>query len=176
MACPSAWSRRWRVLLLAWLKYVPLRTTMRVRVGLYRRLFAAMGEEVKIKEDVQIDAPQNIEVGNRVGISQGCFLSAGCGIRIGDDVMIGHQVSVLSEGHASARLDVPMREQGLVGGPIVIGNDVWIGAGARILPGVSIGSGCIVGANAVVTGDLPERAVAIGVPARVLRLRDDEGA
>ncbi len=174
MGLMSTGVRRWRLLMLACLKYVPLRQPMRLRVALYRGLFAAMGEDVKIKDNVQIDAPQNIEVGDRVGISQGTFLSAGRGIRIGNDVMIGHDVSVLTEGHATDRVDVPMRAQGLVGDKIVIGNDVWIGAGVRILPGVVIGSGCVIGANAVVTKSLPERAVAVGVPARVLRIRDTE--
>ncbi|NEQ84957.1 MAG: maltose O-acetyltransferase [Moorea sp. SIO2I5] len=74
--------------------------------------------------------------------------------------------------YLSDRLDIPMMEQGVYSkGPVVIGDDVWLGAGAIVLDGVRIGKGCIIGAGAVVTKDLPDYAVAIGVPARVIRMR-----
>jgi acetyltransferase-like isoleucine patch superfamily enzyme len=65
-----------------------------------------------------------------------------------------------------------MMEQGLYSnGPVVIEDDVWLGAGAIVLDGVRIGKGCIVGAGAVVTKDLPDYAIAIGVPAKVTKMR-----
>jgi acetyltransferase-like isoleucine patch superfamily enzyme len=76
----------------------------------------------------------------------------------------------------------PIRTQPLEDDPVKIGNDVWIGAGCSILPGVTIGNGAVIGARAVVTKDIPENAIAVGVPAKVLKYRSktrglpDEGA
>jgi acetyltransferase-like isoleucine patch superfamily enzyme len=70
------------------------------------------------------------------------------------------------------QVDIPMMEQGVYSeDPVVIGDDVWLGAGAMVLDGVKIGKGCIVGAGAVVTKNLPDYAVAVGVPAKILKNR-----
>jgi len=64
-----------------------------------------------------------------------------------------------------------MREQPVESKPVVIGADVWIGAGASVLPGVTIGDGAVIGARAVVTKDIPPNAIAVGIPAKVIRYR-----
>ncbi len=98
------------------------------------------------------------------------FLSGA--ISIGKNVMMGNDVMIIGTNHEFLRIDIPMIEQELQPNrESKIGDDVWIGLRVFILPGVSIGSGVIVGAGAVVTKDIPDWAVAVGNPARVVRYR-----
>ena len=79
---------------------------------------------------------------------------------------------MLAGNHRFADPGRPIHEQGLELAPIRIGNDVWIAAGARIMAGVSIGEGCVVGAGSVGTKDIPPYSIAAGVPARVIQKRE----
>jgi len=88
------------------------------------------------------------------------------GISIGNDVMIGPKVNLVSAGHPT---EPAQRRNGIVKQPIAIGNNVWIGAAATILPGVTIGENAVVAAGAVVSRDVPANTIAAGVPARVLK-------
>jgi maltose O-acetyltransferase len=91
---------------------------------------------------------------------------------IGDNVMMGPEVVFYTTRHNNSRTDIPMNMQGIETGiPIVIGNDVWIGRRAIILPGVTIGDGCIIGAGAVVTKSFPPYSVIGGVPAKIVKNR-----
>jgi acetyltransferase-like isoleucine patch superfamily enzyme len=92
-------------------------------------------------------------------------------IRIGDDVLIGSDVQIIDHGHGIAK-DSKIREQQALIGEVVIGNDVWVGVGARILMDVHIGTGAVIGANAVVVSDIPDYAIAVGIPARVVKFRE----
>lgn len=92
-------------------------------------------------------------------------------LRIGDNVMMGPEVTILTHTHRIDRTDIPMGKQGSMVSEVIIGDDVWIGMRAIILPGVRIGSGVVIGAGAVVTKDVPDYAVVGGVPARVIRYR-----
>jgi acetyltransferase-like isoleucine patch superfamily enzyme len=151
---------------------------VRIRSFLYRRfLFAKCGSGLKVKCGVMVDCPESIHVGQNVSFGEYAFVVGNGGVAIGNDVMIGHQVSILSASHRFSDPGRPMREQGLELAAVEIGDDVWIGAGARVLPGTRIGSGAIIGANAVVTGDVPAGAIAGGVPAGVIgwRRRSDVG-
>ena len=91
-------------------------------------------------------------------------------MRIGDNVLIGSDVQIIDHEHGMVRNDL-IRDQPARIGQVVIGDDVWIGAGAKILMDTTIGVGAIIGANAVVTSDIPSYAVAVGVPARVIKYR-----
>jgi acetyltransferase-like isoleucine patch superfamily enzyme len=108
----------------------------------------------------------NIRVGRNVFINQACILNDIGGIEIGDEVMIGPRVSLLTAGHP---LDPARRRRQVVAAPIVIERNVWLGAGATILQGVTVGSDAVVGAGAVVTHDVPPGTLVAGVPAQVLR-------
>ncbi|WP_233187999.1 DapH/DapD/GlmU-related protein [Actinomyces qiguomingii] len=111
------------------------------------------------------DFGRNIRIGQNVFINAGCCFQDQGGITIGDRVLIGHRVVLATLNHAE-----PVAERGtLLPAPISIGDDVWIGAGAVVCPGVSVGAGAIVAAAAVVTRDVPAGVVVGGVPARVLR-------
>jgi acetyltransferase-like isoleucine patch superfamily enzyme len=97
-----------------------------------------------------------------------CYLDATGGLTIGNDVSIAHGVSILTTEHEYAVPGVATRDAAVREAAVAIGDDVWIGAGARILAGVRIGDHAVVGAGAVVTRDVPARQVVAGVPARAV--------
>ncbi|WP_114045990.1 DapH/DapD/GlmU-related protein [Acidipropionibacterium virtanenii] len=114
------------------------------------------------------DCGKNIRLGERVFINSGCRFQDQGGITIGDDALVGHNTVIATLNHD---LD-PESRATTVPGPVVIGNSVWIGANATILPGVTIGDGAVVAAGAVVTGDVAPRTVVGGIPARLIRELD----
>ncbi|OZM71124.1 transferase [Amycolatopsis antarctica] len=113
----------------------------------------------------------NIRVGRDVFVNQGCRFNDIGGIEIGDEVMIGPDVSLISSGHPLAPAE---RRSGVTSAPITIGRNVWIGASAIILQGVTIGVDAVVAAGSVVTRDVPPRSLVAGNPARVLREFDQD--
>ena len=127
--------------------------------------------------DVFVEPPFHCDYGNLIYAEAGVFINFGCtfldqgGITIGDGVFIAPDVKILTEGHP----EEPSRRHTLMTKPIKIGDRVWIGAGATILPGVTIGENAIVAAGAVVSRDVEPDTIVGGVPARVLRkIRRDE--
>lgn len=111
------------------------------------------------------DCGKNITVGKNVFINAGCKFQDQGGIFIDDGVLIGHNVTFATLNHD----ENPEKRQNIYPAPIRIGKNVWIGSNATILQGVSIGNGSIIGAGAVVTKDVPENSIAIGVPAKITR-------
>jgi acetyltransferase-like isoleucine patch superfamily enzyme len=95
------------------------------------------------------------------------------GLAIGSHCLIGGGVMFSGVHHGSEKLDVPMRRQTPLIGSIVIEDDVWIGMGAKILPGVVIGRGSIIGAGSVVAKSIPAYSVAMGIPCKVKRKRNE---
>ena len=110
----------------------------------------------------------SIEIGQNCTINSFCHLSGNGGISIGDNVMIATQCVIISANHNFSRTDIPINKQGETREKIIIEDDCWLGAGVKVLAGVTIKKGAVIGAGAVVTGDIPEYAVAVGVPAKVL--------
>ena len=109
----------------------------------------------------------SIEIGNGVVMSRGVHIVARARITIGHGTMIGEYSSLRDANHARLP-DLPLRESGFLARPICIGNEVWIGRGVAVLGGVTIGDRATIGANAVVTHDVPAGATVGGVPAREL--------
>jgi maltose O-acetyltransferase len=95
-------------------------------------------------------------------------------LTLGDDVMLGPEVVFISYNHAVDDLDIPMRAQGATESkPIQVGDDVWIGMRAMIMPGVTIGSHAIIAGASVVTKDVPEWAIVGGNPAKIIKFRKE---
>lgn len=116
------------------------------------------------------DYGQNITVGKNVFLNSGCRFQDQGGIVLGDGTLIGHNVVLATLNHH----EDPAKRHILRPAPIVLGKNVWIGANATVLPGVTIGDGSIVAAGAVVTRDLPPGVIAGGVPARIIRKIETE--
>lgn len=112
-----------------------------------------------------------LEVGEGTVFGHHCTVASDVDIEIGRGCLIAELVSIRDHDHAFAATDQPIVEQGRSSAPVRIGDNVWIGGKATVTKGVTIGSNTVVGAHAVVTGDLPPDCVAAGVPARVLRPR-----
>ncbi len=111
------------------------------------------------------DCGKNITVGKNVFINSGCRFQDQGGITIGDGTLIGHNVVLATLNHGIA----PDERHDLFPAPIHIGKNVWIGANATVLPGVTIGDNAVIAAGAVVTKDVPANVVVAGVPAKVIR-------
>ncbi|MCP1102981.1 acetyltransferase-like isoleucine patch superfamily enzyme [Aequitasia blattaphilus] len=111
------------------------------------------------------DCGKNITIGKRVFINSGCRFQDQGGITIGDDVLIGHNAVLATLNHGFA----PEDRGDMHPAPIIIENNVWIGANVTILPGVTIGKNAIVAAGAVVTKNIPADTVVGGVPAKAIK-------
>ncbi len=127
------------------------------------------GEALDPSSMIQIPVYVNIgkftRIGKNVYINHLCSLLDMGTITIGDNVLIGPKVNILSEEHP---VD-PAERKALMGRPVVIKNGAWIGAGATILPGVTVGENSVVAAGAVVNKDVPDNSVVGGIPAKVLK-------
>jgi acetyltransferase-like isoleucine patch superfamily enzyme len=111
-----------------------------------------------------------VVIGDRTVIGRHTMITAKNSIRIGSDVLIGAYVQIIDHNHGFIA-GAPIREQRAVIGNVEIGDDVWIGAGVKILSDVKIGDGAVIGSNAVVTDDVEPNAIVGGVPARLIRMR-----
>lgn len=120
--------------------------------------------------------PRALAIGDRCVIGLRCGIVAHESIEIGDDVWFGQDVFVTDSNHGYADLDVPIGRQLGKHQPVRIGDGTWIGHGAVILPGAHIGRMAIVAAGSVVRGEVPDRCIVGGVPARVLRVIAEEGS
>ncbi len=116
-----------------------------------------------------------VTIGEKINLGSGSFIYGYGDIEIGDNTLIANQVEIIGGDHTFDDLTRPMRFQGRSPSRIVIGEDVWIGTHAVIRGGVTIGKGAVIGAGAVVLQDIEEYAIAVGVPARVVRSREEEG-
>lgn len=141
------------------------REPARVRGLLAELIGAPVDESVTVFAPFYADFGKNITLGKRVFINAGCKFQDQGGVVIGDDCLIGHNVVLATLNHD---LD-PHRRADMHPAPVVIGQNVWIGANATVLPGVTIGADAVVGAGALVTKDVPARTVVVGSPARVVR-------
>jgi maltose O-acetyltransferase len=140
-----------------------------LRGALCRPLFRSAGRGIHVKQGAYFGRGSEIEIGDHSDLGLRCLVYNN--VSLGRDVLMGPDVMILGANHNIERLDIPMRLQGQRRERCIIGDDVWIGARAIILPGVRIGTGSIVGAGAVVTADVPAYAIVGGNPARVLRSR-----
>ena len=137
------------------------------RQDLLAALLGSCGPRVTVTPPLRLDYGQYIHIGADSFLNYECVLLDVCEITIGQRCQIGPRVQILTATHP---VDPAARAEGWESGaPIRIGDDVWIGGGAIVLPGVAIGEGSVVGAGSVVTRDVASRTVVAGNPARVIR-------
>ena len=137
------------------------------RLALFRELLGGIGDDTLIQSPFRCDYGYNIRIGRRSFINYGGILLDVAPITIGDEVLIATNVQILTATHP---LDAQRRRAWWeFAKPISIADGVWIGGGALILPGVSIGENAVVGAGAVVTKDVAANTVVVGNPARMVR-------
>jgi acetyltransferase-like isoleucine patch superfamily enzyme len=131
-----------------------------------------LGDHVRLGKDVYLGAfsSGHLKIGSHSYIGRFSIILAHKNVEIGNDCQIAPGCHITDVNHGFAP-DSLIREQPLVSKPVRIGNDVWIGAGCSILPGVRISDGAVVGARSVVTDNVPDRAIVVGAPARILRYR-----
>lgn len=134
-----------------------------------RILGKIIGQEVD--ESVTLLPPFYVDYGKHIEIGKGCFIQQCCtffgrgGITLGENVLVGPKVNIITINHDPD----PENRSATYARPVVIGDNVWIGINSTILPGVSIGCGAIIGANSVVTKDVPPMTVVAGNPARIIK-------
>jgi maltose O-acetyltransferase len=138
-----------------------------LRRQLLETLLGSIGEDTEIRPPLYVDYGAHLTVGARCFANFGLVALDVAAITIGDDVQIGPNVQLLTPTHP---LDPQQRRDKLEAGkPIVIGDNVWLGGGVIVLPGVTIGENTVVGAGAIVSKDLPANVVAMGKPAKIRR-------
>ncbi|RHA37811.1 sugar O-acetyltransferase [Cellulomonas rhizosphaerae] len=130
-------------------------------------LLGTLGEGSTIRPPLFVDLGSNIHIGARTAINYHLTALDVAAIRIGDDCMIGPNVQLLTPTHPVD--PQPRRDKLEAAKPITIGDNVWLGGGVIVCPGVTIGDNAVIGAGAVVTRDVPANVVAVGNPARVVR-------
>ena len=114
-----------------------------------------------------------LSIGNNVAIGDDCHITASNSIIIGDGTLIGNKVTITDNSHGSfVKEDLlisPADRKVISKGGVVIGNNVWVGDKVSILPGVNIGDGCVIGANSVVTHNVPSFSLVVGSPAKLIK-------
>ena len=144
----------------------------RIRGWYYGGLLAAAGRNLRVAEQVMINNPGNVTMGDNCYIGTGVqFYPWQAPITIGNNVLIAAGARLITRKHGFGEFEHPMAAQGYTHAPIVVEDDVWIGFGAVILPGVTIGRGSIVGAGTVVSRDVEPYSIVGGVPARLIKKR-----
>lgn len=172
-------------------------------VKLYEKRYLKIGKKVKLRDGVKIDAlstdgvkigdycilgkntaiectgslsaiGKGVEIGNCTTFGGDCFFGAAGGIKIGNDVVAGQYIRFHSENHNYERLDIPIREQGVTHEGIEVGDNCWIGSGVVFLDGARVGNGCVIAANAVVTKQFPDNVIIGGIPAKIIKKREQD--
>lgn len=136
------------------------------RAAALRGIFGRIGDGATVEPPFTVDYGCNIEIGERFFSNSNLTVLDCAVVTIGDNVLLGPNVLLIAAGHS---LSVANRNKGVEAAPVVIEDDVWLGAGVTVVPGVRVGKGSVVGAGAVVTKDVPPYSLAVGAPARVIR-------
>ena len=163
----TAAGRRWRTDGMLFLgPRLQLQTGRKGQIRFGRFAWIGHGSKIRCHEGI-------VEVGPKTVVGQECTISAYQRVSIGQQCVIADRAMFIDFDHNVADPEQPIRKQGIYKRDVVVGSNVWIGYGAQILRGVTIGDNAIIGASSVVTRDIPANAVAAGSPARVIRMRPE---
>jgi acetyltransferase-like isoleucine patch superfamily enzyme len=135
----------------------------KVRFG--RFVWVGDGTKIRCHEGV-------VAIGPKTVMGQECTISAYKEVRIGEQCVIADRSMFIDFDHGMVEVERPIRVQGIYMKPVIVGSNVWIGYGAAVLRGVSVGDNAVLGTYAVVTKDIPANAVVAGIPAKVIRMRE----
>ena len=150
---------------------VPGKIGQKIRALYLKKICGACGSPVFVDHGVIISSPEKLFLGNYVGIGEGAFITAGGKVTVGNYVGIGPGAKIWSVNHIYKDPHRPWRFQGSESKEVVVGSDVWIGAGSIIKPGVIIGDGAIIAAGTVLSKSIPPFALVAGNPGRVIGWR-----
>ena len=146
---------------------------------IFNERFIAIGQDTLIGPDISLSAGMVpgqecitypvVSIGDRCLIGRGSGIVGHFSIEIGNDVWTGHNVYITDQNHGYEDVERPISQQSQPERAVKIGDGSWLGYGSVVLPGVTIGKHVVVGANSVVTHDIPDYSVAVGVPAKVIK-------
>jgi acetyltransferase-like isoleucine patch superfamily enzyme len=142
-----------------------LEVARRGQIHFGRFVWIGDGTKIRCHEGV-------VEIGAKTVMGQECTISAYQRVRIGEECVIADRAMFIDFDHGIVEVERPIRKQGIYKRDVEVGNNVWIGYGACILRGVSVGDNSVIGTNSVVTKDVPANAVVGGIPARIIRMRE----
>jgi acetyltransferase-like isoleucine patch superfamily enzyme len=159
----TIWGEEW---LGALVRGLPGLTGFTLRYLLYRALFVELEGFCFVYPGARLTRTYGIRAGRDLHINSGVFIDARGGLTLGAHVLVGPNAVIVTSSHRWTQRALPIVAQGQDLAPVTIGDDVWIGGNAVIVPGVTVGSGTVVGAGAVVTHDTAPYSIVAGVPAR----------
>ena len=145
---------------------VTLEIGPRATISLGRWSWLGEGTKIRAHEG-------NVSIGAKTVFGQECTISAYQHVSIGRECIVADRAMMIDFDHGVVEVERPIRLQGIYKRDVRVGNNVWIGYGACVLRGVAVGDNSVIGTSAVVTRDVPQNAVVAGVPARVIRMREE---
>lgn len=150
---------------------IPGGTGVAVRRWVLGRLLARLGQGTVLQARLRITNPEKVSIGSHCNFARGVFITGGGGITIGDYVGLGPDVKIWSVNHRFEDPDTPWLKQGWDKQPVVIEDDVWLGANCFVMPGITIGRGAILSAGTIMMKSVPPFAIVAGNPGRVVGWR-----
>jgi len=149
--------------------YIPGLLGTYLRYILFKAISPQSGTNIYIAKHVYLKNMHNITIGSNVSIHEMCYIDGYGHISIGDNVSISHNVSIISFNHSWKNQNIPIKYNPSIAKKIIINDNIWIGAGSKILAGVTIYEHSIIAAGSVVTKDVEENTIYAGIPAKKIK-------
>ncbi len=138
----------------------------------YKKVLKKCWENLQINNRSTISFPQNVEIGDNLFIAVNVSLNGHWGLTIWNKVLIARDVNIWTSNHIFSSIEIPIADQWYTVNPVSIGDDVWIGSNVVVLPWVHIWKGVVIGAWSIVTKSIPDYAIAVWNPAKVIKYRN----